>query len=213
MINDIQLQRPAWLGMRQREFAAALVVAGLVMGLALPAHADSTDGTYPTAEQVGGEVFQAPLKIGSIFPTDFAAFDVQGAKIDFGAVIKGKRSLVVFFISAVPVSVNELKRIEDFINKNAPKVNLVFVNADTVGVALEGGPQKAVSSTVSTVRLIAKEHGLKRPMYVAPNDALSPTGLSNRLAFRGLPTSFLVNDKGAIEKIFVGPQSWKKGDI
>ena len=183
------------------------------MGFALPAHADSKDGSFPTAEQVGGEVYQAPLKIGSTLPTDFEAYDNQGAKIDFGTVINGKRSMIVFFISAVPVSVNELSHIEDFINKNAPNVNLVFVNADTVGVALEGGPQKAISSTASTVRLIAKEHGLKRPMFVAPNDALSPTGLSNRLAFRGLPTSFLVNDKGVIEKIFVGPQKWKKGDI
>src|SRR5665647_2665958 len=145
-----------------------------VMGLALRAHADSTDGTFPTAEQVGGEGYEAQLKIGSSFPVDFAGVDIQGSNIDFRSFIKGKRSLVVFFISAVPVSVNELKRIEDFINKNAPKVNLVFVNADTVGVALEGGPQKAISSTVRTVQLVAKEHGLKRPMYVAPNDALSP---------------------------------------
>ncbi len=213
MISNVQLQRQAWLGMRRHGLAAGLVTVGLVMGTTLFAHADSTDGTFPTAEQVGGEVYQAPLKIGSTLPTDFAAFDVQGAKVDFGTVIERKRSLVVFFISAVPVSVNELMRIEDFINKNAPKVNLVFVNADTVGVALEGGQKRAISATVSTVRLIAKEHGLKRPMYVAPNDALSPTGLSNRLAFRGLPTSFLVNDKGVIEKIFVGPQHWKKGDI
>lgn len=213
MIRDIQLQRPAWLGVRRRQLAAALAASGLAMGLALPAHADSKDGTFPTAEQVGGEVYQAPLKIGSILPTDFEAYDAQAKKIDFGSVIKGKRSLVVFFISAVPVSVNELKRIEDFVDKNAAKVNLVFVNADTVGVALEGGPQKAISSTASTVRLIAKEHSLKRPMYIAPNDALSPTGLSNRLAFRGLPTSYVVSDKGAIEKIFVGPQQWKKGDI
>ena len=213
MINDIQLQRPACLGMGQSKFATALVAAGLVIGLALPAYADSIDGTYPTADQVGGEVYQAPLKIGSTLPTDFAAYDKQGAKIDFGTVINGKRSLVVFFITAVPVSVNELIRIEDFVNKNAPKVNLVFVNADTVGVALEGGPKKAISATVNTVRLVAKEHGLNRPMYVAPNDALSPTGLSNRLAFRELPTSFLVNDKGAIEKIFVGPHHWKKSDF
>jgi len=213
MIRDIQLHRPAWLGTRRCQVAAALVAAGLTLGLTLPAYADSKDGTFPTAEQVGGEVYRAPLNIGSTLPTDFVAFDAQGKKIDFGSVIKGKRSLVVFFISAVPVSVNELKRIEEFVDKHAQKVNLVFVNADTVGVALEGGPDKAISSTASTVRLIAKEHGLKRAMFVAPNDALSPTGLSNRLGFRGLPTSFLVNDKGSIEKIFVGPQHWKKGDI
>ena len=213
MNRDIQLQRPAWLGMRRSQLAAALATLGLTIGFVLPAHADSKDGTFPTAEQVGGEVYQAPLKIGSILPTDFEAYHSQAKKIDFGTVIQGKRSLVVFFISAVPVSVNELRRIEEFVGNNAPKVNLVFVNADTVGVALEGGPKKAISSTAATVRLIAKEHGLKRPMYVAPNDALSPAGLSNRLAFRGLPTSYLVSGKGAIEKIFVGPQQWKKGDI
>ena len=213
MNRDIQLQRSAWLGMRRSQLAAALAALGLTIGFALPAYADSKDGIFPTADQVGGEVYQAPLKIGSNLPTDFDAYDSQAKKVDFGSVIKGKRSMVVFFISAVPVSVNELKRIEEFVDKNAAKVNLVFVNADTVGVLLEGGPQKAIGSTASTVRLIAKEHGLKRPMYVAPNDALSPKGLSNRLAFRGLPTSYLVNDKGAIEKIFVGPQQWKKGDI
>jgi hypothetical protein len=213
MIRDIQQHCPAWLGMRRSQLATAVAALGLAMGCALPAYADSKDGIFPTADQVGGEVYQAPLKIGSNLPTDFDAYDSQAKKVDFGSVIKGKRSMVVFFISAVPVSVNELKRIEAFVDKNAAKVNLVFVNADTVGVLLEGGPQKAIGSTASTVRLIAKEHGLKRPMYVAPNDALSPKGLSNRLAFRGLPTSYLVNDKGAIEKIFVGPQQWKKGDI
>lgn len=213
MIHNIRVHRPVWTIVQRCQRAIVWAAAGLTTALALPAYADSKDGTFPSADQVGGEVYRAPLKIGSTLPTDFAAFDAQGKKIDFGSVINGKRSLIVFFISAAPVSVSELKRIEDFVDKNAQKLNLVFVNADTVGVALEGGPDKAISSTASTVRLIAKEHALKRPMFVAPNDALSPTGLSNRLGFRGLPTSFLVSDKGTIEKIFVGPQQWKKGDI
>jgi hypothetical protein len=50
-------------------------------------------------------------------------------------------------------------------------------------------------------------------MYVAPNDVLSPKGVSTRLGIRGLPTSFLLSANGTIEKVFVGPQDWKKGDI
>jgi len=213
MNSDIQLHRPAWLGSPQRQIVAALGMLGLTVSLALPVYADSKDGTFPSADQVGGQVYRDPLKIGSAFPTDFEAYDSKGNKIDFADVIKSKRSLVVFFISAAPVSVTELKRIQDFVDKNDPKLNLVFVNADTVGVALEGGPKQAIAATAGTVRLIAKEHSLKRPMYVAPNDALSANGLSNRLSFRGLPTTFLLSDKGAIEKIFVGPQNWKKSDI
>ena len=91
--------------------------------------------------------------------------------------------------------------------------NVVFINADTMGTHLMGGPTQAIPSTAATMRLIKKEHNLKRDMYVAPNDVLSPKGVSTRLGIRGLPTSFLLSANGTIEKVFVGPQDWKKGDI
>jgi hypothetical protein len=139
---------------------------------------------------------------------------MDGQKIDLGNVVQGKRSMVVFFISAVPVSVNELAVIEDFTQKHGKGVNLVFVNADTVGSALMGGPKAVIPNSVKTMHFIKKEKGLKSTkIYVAPNDALSAESVSTRLGIRGLPTSFLLDDKGVVQKVFVGPQNWKKGDI
>jgi hypothetical protein len=196
---------------------AACTFVSLASLLALPAEtalADSKDGVFPTADQVGGQVYIDPVPVGKTMPTDFEAYDLDGRKIDFAKVVQGKRSMVVFFISAVPVSVNELRNIENFASKHGRGVNLVFVNADTVGAALQGGPSKMVPNSVKTMHVIKKEEGLKsNQIFVAPNDALSPNGLSTRLGIRGLPTSFVLNANGAVEKVFVGPQKWKKGDI
>lgn len=185
--------------------------------LALPigtALADSKDGTFPTAEQVGGQVYIDPVAVGKKLPLDFEAYGMNGEKADLASVVQGKRSMVVFFISAVPVSVNELVKIENFTSKYGNGINVVFVNADTVGSALMGGPKAVIPNSVKTMHTIKKEQSLKTAsIFVAPNDALSADGVSTRLGIRGLPTSFVVDAKGVIEKVFVGPQNWKKGDI
>lgn len=196
---------------------AACAFVSLTGLLALPmgsALADSKDGTFPTAEQVGGQVYIDPVAVGTKLPTDFDTYDMDGQKVDLGSVVQGKRSLVVFFISAVPVSVNELAAIEDFTQKHGKGINLVMVNADTVGTALMGGPKAVIPNSVKTMHFVKKEKGLKTTkIYVAPNDALSADGVSTRLGIRGLPTSFLLDEKGVVQKVFVGPQKWKKGDI
>lgn len=178
-----------------------------------PVFADSKDGIFPSADQVGGQVYVNAIRPGVRFPTDFDVFDLDGKKVDLEKLIKGKRTVLAFFISAAPVSVSELRNLQDFTAKNAPGVRVLNINADTVGVALEGGPSKALGETIKTMRVIKKEHGLVNPLYVAPNDALSPKGISNRLGARGLPTIFVVDAQGTVEKVFVGPQKWKKGDI
>lgn len=196
---------------------AACTFVSLASLLAVPvgaALADSKDGTFPTAEQVGGQVYIDPVAVGQKMPTDFDTYDMGGQKIDLGSVVQGRRSMVVFFISAVPVSVNELAAIEAFTQKHGRGVNLVFVNADTVGAALMGGPKAVLPNSVKTMHFIKKEKGLKTTkIYVAPNDALSADGVSTRLGIRGLPTTFLLDEKGVVQKVFVGPQKWKKGDI
>lgn len=185
------------------------------LAIALPAGiaiADSKDGVFPTADQVGGEVFPKGVEIGQPFPTDWDLFDENGKKVNLATAIAGKKSVIAFFISAAPVSVEEMKKLDKFIAKNS-KANLFMVNADTVGAALTGGPSTVMPATVRTVKVLKKENGIKGPMYVAPNDALSPKGLSNRLGFRGLPTVFVVDAAGKVQKIYVGPQQWKRGEI
>lgn len=193
----------------------ALVSLATLMALPVgTALADSKDGTFPTAEQVGGQVYIDPVAVGKKLPLDFEAYGMNGEKADLASVVQGKRSMVVFFISAVPVSVNELVKIENFANKHGRGINLVFVNADTVGSALMGGPKAVISNSVKTMHVIKKEQKLKTSaIFVAPNDALSADGVSTRLGIRGLPTSFVIDAKGVVEKVFVGPQSWNKGDI
>lgn len=200
-------------GLDKRHVVSALFTVGLLAASVGAVMADSKDGVFPSAEQVGGEVFIEPVAVGKKLPTDIEIYDSEAKKADFNSLVAGKRTLVMFFISAVPVSVQQLKKTEEFVDKYGHGTHLVFLNADTMGTALLGGPSKAIPSTAATMRLIKKEQGLKRNMYVAPNDALSPNGVSTRLGIRGLPTSFLISADGTVEKVFVGPQNWKKGDI
>ncbi|MFA7388193.1 MAG: hypothetical protein WCZ87_11105 [Thiohalobacteraceae bacterium] len=179
-------------------------------GIAL---ADSKDGIFPTADQVGGEVFPKGIQPGETFPTDWEIYDVTGKKLDAGKLINGKRTVLAFFISAVPVSVEELKKLQTAKDAAGSDTQLLFVNADTVGAALTGGPSTRVQETARTARLIKAEQGLKHPVYVAPNDALSPVGLSNKLGFRGLPTVFIIGADGKVENVYVGPQDWSKTSI
>ncbi len=195
-------------------YAVMSLAGGLVFLPAGSVLADSVDGTFPTAEQVGGEVYVEPVAVGKKLPLDFDTYDLNGNKVDLAKLVSGKRSMVVFFISAVPVSVAELPKIEDFVRADGKGINVVYVNADTVGSALQGGPKAAIPNTVKTMHVIKKEKNLRTTqLYVAPNDALSGEGVSNRLGFRGLPTSFVISATGVVEKVFVGPQNWKSGDI
>lgn len=212
MTSDIQLKGEERPGARARRLAAALMVAGVTAGMGSLAHATSADGIFPTADQVGGQVYPKGFQAGDRFPTDIAMFDAKGQKVDVAKLIQGKKTVIAFFISAVPASVLELKKLQDFAAKHAAGVQVMNVNADTVGVALLKG-QKPIDSTVATVNMIAREQKLTNPMYVAPNDALDPNGLSNKLGFRGLPTIFVIDAQGTIAKVLVGPQDWKQGDI
>lgn len=206
MKRHVQTQAEAF---RRTTLALALCLAA---ALPAAARADSKDGVFPTADQVGGQVFPKGVEIGTQFPTDWDIFDEKGQKVNLAEKIKGKKSVIAFFISAAPVSVEEMKKLDKFMGTNA-KAQLLMVNADTVGTALTGGPATVMKATVRTVNILKKENRLKNPVYVAPNDALSPQGLSNRLGFRGLPTVFVVDAAGKVEKIYVGPQQWKRGQI
>lgn len=172
--------------------------------------ADSVDGIFPTADEVGGEVFPKGLKEGDVFPTDWEIYDDHGKKTDVGNLIKGKRTVLAFFISAVPVSVEELKKLEK-VHNGLSKTQLLFVNTDLVGTALLGGNR--IEETAHTVRVIQREEKLSSSMFVAPNDALDPAGLSNKLGFRGLPTVYIVDAKGRVENVYVGPQNWSETNI
>lgn len=197
--------------------ACSIASLGIALGMSAlgtgTIWADSKDGVFPTAAQVGGEVFAKTLGPGEKFPTDFEVYDINGNPVDLGKLVRGKKSIVVFFLSAIPVSVGELRNIQDFVDRESLGVQLLNINAGTVGVDLEGGPSKAIPATARTLQGIKKEHGITNPLLLAPNDVLSENGLSNRLHFRGLPTIFVVSPEGKIEKVFAGPQHWGKGDI
>lgn len=156
-------------------------------------------------------MFPEGLKAGTSFPTDIKLVDEAGKEKMLGDVIAGKRTLLVFFISAAPVSVAELGKIDKFVASNKTDTQVIFANADTVGVALL--PTKAIPETVRTINILKKDNNLTLPMFVAPNNVFDPGGISNRLGFRGLPTSYLIGKDGKLEKQFVGPHDWKTGDL
>lgn len=200
---------------RSRLHVGSMVTSALIMALYAPASvlADSNDGVFPTADQVGGEVFPKGLQVGDAFPTSWEIYNDNGDKTNVAKLLNGKRTVLAFFISAVPVSVDELKKLETASKALGGDTQLLFVNADLVGAALEGGGGSRIKETARTVRVIKGEQGIKTSMYVAPNDALNPDGLSNTLGFRGLPTVFVIDAKGKVEKVYVGPQDWSKTSI
>lgn len=198
-------RHPARSGRRTVGCSVAAGALMLALGAPGPALADSIDGNFPTADEVGGEVFPKGVQAGDRFPTDWDIYDANGNKTDVSKLIKGKRTVLAFFISAVPVSVDELTKLQNaFTGKG--DTQLLFVNSDQVGGKLLG--VDPIQETARTVRVIKREENIKHPMFVAPNDALSPTGLSNKLGFRGLPTVFVIDKNGKVEKVYVGPQDW-----
>ncbi len=213
MTNDDRLEvasAPACTRARVTIWAGAAAVA-LGLGAALPAFAAGEDGSFPTADQGGGDVFPAGMQPGDAFPMDIQLFDDKGQELTLGDIATGKRTLLTFFISAAPVSVAELRKIEDF--AAGKDIHLVFANSDVVGTALLGGAEAQIPETVRTINLIKAEEQLATPMYVAPNNVFSPEGLSNRLGFRGLPTSYLIDDQGKVQATFVGQRDWSDADL
>jgi hypothetical protein len=196
---------------RRTSLIACLTIAAASLNHAAVNAAD--DGSFPEASQVGGEVFPEGLKIGDKFPEKVQLYDEQGKAVELQSVLGNKRTLLVFFISAAPASVEELVKIDKMAGQGHNDTQIIFANADTVGVALLGGKPSAIPETVRTIKLIKQEHKLSHPIFVAPNDVFDPHGLSNRLGFRGLPTSYLLDADGKVEKRFVGAREWKSGDI
>lgn len=176
--------------------------------------ADSTNGIFPSADQVGGQVYRDPLAIGTHFPTDFELYDMTGQSIDLSQLVSRRKTVIAFFVVAVPASVLELKKLQDFAAEQVPQLQVFNVHANTIHADLTGGgPNRAVEDTIRTVALARKEHGLRNPTFVAPNDTMSPTGLSNRLGVRGVPTMFVLGADGKVQNIFIGPHDWKPGDL
>ncbi len=191
----------------------SVVTSALLLALYAPgpALADSKDGIFPTADQVGGEVYPQGTQAGDTFPTDWEIYSEDGKKLDVSKLINGKRTVLAFFISSVAVSVDELKKLQAANKSGDSDAQLLFVNADLVGTGLLGGDR--IKETARTVRVVKREQGIKLPMYVAPNDALDPKGLSNKLGFRGLPTVYVIGADGKVENVYVGPQDWSKASI
>lgn len=185
------------------------LAAPIMMG---PAWAAEDDGSFPTADQVGGEVFPPGLQPGDEFPEDVVLYDSDGNETSFGEVARGQRTLLTFFITAAPASIEELKKIERFA-EDVEDLNVIFANSDVVGTALFGGSETQIPETVRTVNIVKNEENLATPVYVAPNNVFVPEGLSNRLGFRGLPTSYLIGEDGKVIRIFVGPHDWSPGDL
>ncbi|MDN5938182.1 MAG: peroxiredoxin family protein, partial [Salinisphaera sp.] len=166
---------------------------------------------FPTAAQIGGEVFPDRMEAGDPFPTDWALYDESGEKVDVAALIDGKRTVFAFFTTAVPMSVHQVEALDSFVSRSGDDTQVLLINADTVGTALLGEPK--LEATIRTVNTIKREQDVKAPMYVAPNDALSPTGLSNTLHFRSLPSVFVVDPQGKVERVYVGRHDWSKTKI
>lgn len=206
-------KRAGTLHGRARRHSAAVsfaALAGLIaVLLSQPALSAREEGAFPTADEVGGDVFPKGLQVGEPFPTDIELYDSKGRPADLGKLIKGKRSVLALFISAVPASVEELRKLEKSVDTS--KTQLLFLNTDQVGTALHKGDK--IVETARTLRVIRHEKGLKSPMFVAPNDVYAPEGLSNRLGIRGLPTVVLLSADGKVEDLFIGPQNWDQKDI
>lgn len=194
---------------RPGAFRVATLAGMLAVLLSQPVFSAREEGAFPTAEEVGGDVFPDGIQAGDKFPTDIELYDSSGKPVALSDHIEGKRSVLALFISAVPASVEELKKLEKAMDKN--EVQLLFLNTDQVGTALLG--EDKIQATARTLRVIKHEKGLKSPMFVAPNNVFAPDGLSNRLGIRGLPTVVVVKEDGTVEDVFIGPQDWTKRKI
>ena len=151
------------------------------------------------ASQSAGEIEQAPTLIETwliapISAPDFSLPDLNG-KTQTLAVLRGKPMLLNFWAIASEACRDNLTILNEV--RNHSGLEMLVVNVDATNDA-------------DSVRALARELHLSFPILLGSDDVAAVYNIIYRYLFDrhrdlGLPTSFLISEKGEIVKIYQGP--------
>ncbi len=132
--------------------------------------------------------------IAPITAPDFSLPDLNGKTLTLGALL-GKPALLNFWVIGSEVCRDNLKIFND-INEHS-SLELLAVNVDDAGNA-------------ERVRALARELHVAFPILLGSDDVTGIYNIIYRYLFDrhrdlGLPTSFLISEKGQIVKVYQGP--------
>lgn len=161
-------------------------------------------GTYPTSEEVGGDVFALGPQAGNAFPTDITLYDENDHEVPLKNLMNKPLVIACVLIAAPRV----MKALEGF-QKVAPALrergyNVIALNvSDVYGVLLKTEAKLGYQvSTGRTIKATAPQYKIKLPFYYVNNDQYDPKGFTNRLRLRDLPTVYVLDKGGTIKKVF-----------
>lgn len=158
-------------------------------------------GEFPTAAEVGGDVFIPPLGKGAMIPKDIPIETLDGKPTTTGRILDGDRPVVLnFFLLFSPRSVDEMKSLQELSKANS-NVQVIGINIGNVGGKLN--PESAESDVLRNLRLVAREAGVTYPIY---SDTHSYT--VQAFGLRNAPTTFLLDKRGMVKRVYAGPQLW-----
>lgn len=158
-------------------------------------------GEFPTAEEVGGDVFIEPIGKGAMIPKDIPIETLDGKPTTTGRILPGDKPVVMnFFLLFSPRAVDEMKSLQELYKTN-PNVHVVGINIGGVGGKLTPGEPQA--DVLRNLRLVVRDAGVTFPIYSDSNSYTVQT-----FGLRNAPTTFLLDRNGMVKKVYAGPQLW-----
>jgi hypothetical protein len=169
-------------------------------------------GDFVSSKEVGGDVFAPGLQAGDKFPLDIKIQDENNQEHTLSSFTeKGPLILMLALVSA-PEVMGRVAEFQKFVKSNQPRAQVVVVNVGQFGSSLQ--PKTPMADNGRTVKVAAKDYGVTLPFYWVENDIYSPTGFTNLLRARDLPSVYVIGKDGKIIREFRSAHTkWADGDL
>ncbi|HET9132185.1 MAG TPA: hypothetical protein VFO86_14615 [Terriglobia bacterium] len=169
-------------------------------------------GDFVSSKEVGGDVFAPGLQVGDKFPLEIKIQDENNHEHTLASFAeKGPIILMLALVSA-PEVMDQVAEFQKFVKASKPKAQIIIVNVGQFGSSLQ--PKTPMADNGRTIKVAAKEYGLTLPFYWVDNDIYSPTGFTNLLRARDLPTVYVIGKDGKIIREFRSAHTkWAPNDL
>ncbi|KPV40700.1 hypothetical protein AN478_05965 [Thiohalorhabdus denitrificans] len=160
-------------------------------------------GAFPTAEEVGGEVFIETKGEGDQVPMDLPLETLDGEETTLRQVLSsGDKPVVLnFFMAHNEKALEELKALDRLEQEN-PGLRVVAIHLGSVGGKLT--PDTPMASVNRTIRALRQDLGVNRVDTYLDKKSYAVQALG----LRNAPATFLVKQDGTIVKNYLSTQNW-----
>jgi hypothetical protein len=169
-------------------------------------------GDFVSSKEVGGDVFAPGLQVGDKFPLEIKIQDENNKEHTLASFAeKGPIILMLALVSA-PEVMDRVTEFQKFVKASKPEGQIIIVNVGQFGSSLQ--PKTPMADNGRTIKIAAKEYGVTLPFYWVDNDIYSPTGFTNLLRARDLPTVYVIGKDSKIIREFRSAHTkWAPNDL